>query len=334
MTLDDLAAYQATWTEPIRASYRGYDLYGAAWPTFGATATLEAMQVLENADLPNQPKYWESAETLYSFIEASHVQFLDGPPGGGVGVPEGWAQKRFPTTDLSLAGRLKKETGTFWWSQLNSPSWRALEQDAAAAQQQLSAELRQAPAGGGGHSDAVVAVDQRGNVAALTHTINTALWGGTGINVGGISIPDAACFQQDLIRRVGPGTKLPDPTNPIIVTKSGDWVLAGSSIGAGLLENTLAVLVNVLDYGQDPYAALHAPQFSGGGLGSPQVLPDGDFSAELVAALNARGGHAILRPKAQVQGSFGSWISIQRDPKTGRLRGATRDMYNGIVDGY
>ncbi len=333
-TLDDLAAYRATWSAPIRARYRGYDLFGAAWPTFGATATLEAMQVLEHVDLTTAPKYWESAETLFPFIEASHVQFLDGPPGGGPGVPVDWAQKKFPAQDLSPDGRLKKETAAFWWRQLREPAaWRRLEQEAAAEQAKVFAELTQS-SGGGGHSDAVVAVDHRGNVAALTHTINTAVWGGTGITVGGISIPDAACFQQDLVRRVGPGVRLPDPTNPIIVMKDGEWILAGSSIGAGLLENTLAVLVNVLDYGRDPYAALHAPQFSSGGLRGPQVLPDGDFSPELVAALNARGGHAVLQPKQQIQGSFGSWISIQRDPKTGRLRGATRDMYNGTVEGY
>jgi gamma-glutamyltranspeptidase len=101
-----------------------------------------------------------------------------------------------------------------------------------------------------------------------------------------------------------------------------------------LLENTLAVLVNVLDYGRDPNAALHAPQFSGSGLTAPQILPEGDFSAEVVAALNAKGGHAVLQPKKQIQGAFGTWISIQRDPKTGRLRGATRDMYNGTVEGF
>lgn len=333
MTLKDLAAYRAVWSEPVRASYRGYELHGAAWPTFGATATLEAMQVLEHVDLPNLPRYWESAETLYPFIEASHVQFLAGPPGGGVGVPAGWAQQRFPAHDLSNAGRLRKETAAFWWNEIRQPTtWRELERGAAEAQRQAREALVALAASGGGHSDAVVAVDPQGNVAAATHTINTVLWGATGLNVGGISIPDAACFQQDLIRRAGPGVRLPDPTNPIIVTKDGDWVLAGSSIGAGLLENTLAVLVNVLDYGQDPYVALHAPQFSGSGL-EQQALPDGDFSAALVAALNARGGHAVLRPKAQLQPSFGSWISIQRDPTTGRLRGATRDMYNGAVDG-
>jgi gamma-glutamyltranspeptidase/glutathione hydrolase len=318
----------------VRARYRGYDLLGAAWPTFGATATLEAMQVLEHLDLPTAAKYWESAETLFPFIEASHIQFIDGPPGGGPGVPAYWAQRKFPDQDLSPAGRLKLATAAFWWRQLSDPkAWRQLEQDAGAAQAKVFQELSQRQ-GGGGHSDAVVAVDRWGNVAAITHTINTALWGGSGITVGGISIPDAACFQQDLIRRVGPGVRLPDPTNPIIVMKDGRWVLAGSSIGAGLLENTLAVLVNVLDYGRDPNAALHAPQFSGSGLTAPQILPDGDFPPEVVAALNAKGGHAVLQPKKQIQGAFGTWISIQRDPKTGRLRGATRDMYNGTVEGF
>lgn len=333
LALEDLAAYQAIWGDPVRGTYRGYELLGTPWPNFGATKTIEAMQVLEHADLASSPRYWEAAEPLYWLVEASHLNFLLGPPGGGVGVPDGWASRRFPDRDLSQAGRLSKPTAQFWWDQIRGPGWRILEADAAGAQREAAAELARA-AGGGGHSDAVVVVDPMGNVAALTHTINTAVFGGTGINVGGISIPDAACFQQDLIRRVGPGARLPEPTNPLLVMKDGEWVLAGSSIGAGLHENTLAVLVNVLDYGRDPHQGLHAPQFSGTGLLGPQILPDGDFSPELVAALNARGGHAELAPKATIQGGFGSWISIQRDPKTGRLRGATREMYNGLALGY
>lgn len=334
MTLEDLADYRVQWAEPIRSQYRGYQLYGAAWPTFGAIATLEALRTLEHVDLPNGPKYWESAETLYPMLAATQIQAIAGPPGGGPGVPDGWAQKRFPNVDLSTAGRLSQPTADFWWSQLRDPAtWQAIVNDAGAAQRAVMQELSQAR-GGGDHSDAVVAVDERGNVAAITHTINTALYGGTGINVGGISIPDAACFQQDLIRRTGPGKRLPDPTNPMIAMKDGEWILAGSGIGAGLLENALAVMVNVLDYGRDPHAALHAPQWAGANLQGPFMLPDADFPKELVTALTAKGGRALSIPKAQLAPAFGSWISILRDPRTGRLRGATRDQYNGAVEGY
>jgi gamma-glutamyltranspeptidase/glutathione hydrolase len=59
------------------------------------------------------------------------------------------------------------------------------------------------------HSDAVVAVDRWGNVAALTHTINTNLWGETGIFVGGVSVPDSASFQREQVREAGPASACP-----------------------------------------------------------------------------------------------------------------------------
>jgi len=49
------------------------------------------------------------------------------------------------------------------------------------------------------HSDAIVAVDRWGNVAALLHTINTVSWGETGIFVDGVSIPDSGAIQQQTI---------------------------------------------------------------------------------------------------------------------------------------
>jgi len=46
---------------------------------------------------------------------------------------------------------------------------------------------------------------QRRNVAALTNTINTVIWGDTGIVVGGIPIADAAAFQQRALAAVKRG---------------------------------------------------------------------------------------------------------------------------------
>jgi gamma-glutamyltranspeptidase/glutathione hydrolase len=37
MAVEDLAAYEAIWGEPGRATYRGYELLGTPWPNFGAT---------------------------------------------------------------------------------------------------------------------------------------------------------------------------------------------------------------------------------------------------------------------------------------------------------
>src|SRR4030095_16228531 len=87
---------------------------------------------------------------------------------------------------------------------------------------------------GPNHSAGVIAIDCDGIVACLLHTINAQLWGSTGIFVDGISIPDSANFQQQMIARTGPGKRLPETTNPLIVLKDGKPVLASTAVGSGL----------------------------------------------------------------------------------------------------
>jgi len=53
------------------------------------------------------------------------------------------------------------------------------------------------------------------------HTSNTAVWGTTRIFVDGVSVPDPAAFQQRLISQTGPGKRLPDLTEPLIIAKDG-----------------------------------------------------------------------------------------------------------------
>jgi gamma-glutamyltranspeptidase/glutathione hydrolase len=115
----------------------------------------------------------------------------------------------------------------------------------------------------GTHSDFVLAVDERGNVAAACHSINTSLWGCTGLFAGGISIPDAASFQQNVLAGLGPGDHVPFPANPAIALRDGQPVLASSSIGAGLHPATLQGLHAVLALGVPLPEAVRRPRFHG-----------------------------------------------------------------------
>ncbi|MEO8449942.1 MAG: gamma-glutamyltransferase [Gemmatimonadota bacterium] len=335
MTMEDLAAYRVQWGEPLRTTYRGYQVFATGAPNFGGAKTLEVLNLWELAHVSPETHYWDSPEALYWLIQATQLNYVLGPPGGGVGPPEAWVKRQFPGVDLSLASRAEKGTAQRFWALMQSPKWHELKERARVAQDSAAAAMRTS-AGGGGHSDAIVVVDAAGNVAALTHSINTAIWGGTGINIDGISIPDAACFQQDLIGRVEPGSRLPDPTNPMILLRDGKFAFAGSSVGAGLHENTAEMLINLLDYGKTPQEALGAPQFGAPDFGTTysQSLAEGDFAPAAVDAIKARGQPAELKPKAQLQALYGWWISIKRDPVTGQLLGGTPGPYNGLAEGH
>ena len=188
-----------------------------------------------------------------------------------------------------------------------------------------------------GHSSGVVAVDRWGNVAAVTHSINTALWGNTGIFVGGVSIPDSAAFQQDAIKQAGPGHRLPDPMSPTIVARDGRPVLASTAIGGGLHQRNIQVLAGVLEFGLDAQAAVDAPAFLlpdwTGGKTIAQV-PAGAFDARVLEGVRALGQEVKeLGPT----GARDVHRLLGRDrhrPRKRRLRGAGTAELPSYAEGY
>ena len=53
---------------------------------------------------------------------------------------------------------------------------------------------------------------------------------------------------------------MPEWDNPFVVLKDGKPFLTGGSVGFGYWEASLQALVNVLDFGLDPKAAVEKPQ--------------------------------------------------------------------------
>jgi gamma-glutamyltranspeptidase/glutathione hydrolase len=77
-----------------------------------------------------------------------------------------------------------------------------------------------------GHSDAIVVVDPRGNVAAIVHSINTVLWGDTGLVVGGVPISDAGGFGPEQFASKKPGDRISDGMQSTITIADGKPILA------------------------------------------------------------------------------------------------------------
>lgn len=339
MTLKDLEDYKVLWNEPIQTTYRDYDVFTLGFPGTGGVNLVEALNLLEAADIAKFGHYATSPDALYGLIQISRVgYFLPA-------LPPATIKTLFPDLDISPQSRLKKETAKLLWAAIQSPKWRLLMQGiyksarkgADAAAQAVEKDIRKS-----NHSDAVVAVDEEGNVAAICHSINTVIWGTTGIFVDGVSINDSASIQQQLIKAVGPGVRLPDPTNPAIFLKSGKPVLASSSIGSGLLEDTLQNLVNILNFGMDPKTSEDTPKFlspdwggfGGGGRMEFQTFGKGEFSAEILLAVRTKGQDIKeLKPEEQ-ELRRGYWIGIKLDPATSKRQGAVMRHYNGYALGY
>lgn len=320
MTLEDLRAYRAEWTEPLSMPYRDSMIVPLGAPNTGGLNTLGSLKLFDVANLKRLGHYKGSSEVLYDLIQISRMQSLVSE------MPAPMLRKAFPELDWSVSTALSPETAKRLWAIIQQPQWPR------------AAETR---LGTSNHSAGVVVVDERGNVASMVHSCNCELWGTTGIFVDGISVPDSASFQQERIAGVGPGVRLPEGTNPVIVLKDGKPVLASSAIGVALHETTFLNLINVLDFGMDPHKAVQQPNYMGPFLGmgvrqrqkpewNKETFGFGDFSEAVLAGVSSRGQEIMMN-----NGQPGYWIGIQiafSDPR--KLVGGVTSKLPAMVEGY
>lgn len=74
LQMDDLAAHQSSWVEPIGVGYRGYEVWEIP-PNGQGLAALMALSILEGFDLFDSP--YGSEESLHLQIEAMKLAFAD-----------------------------------------------------------------------------------------------------------------------------------------------------------------------------------------------------------------------------------------------------------------
>jgi gamma-glutamyltranspeptidase / glutathione hydrolase len=87
----DLAAYRTIDRRPTHVNYRGYDVYGMAPSSSGGTTVGEALNIMQQYDLPAMG----TADQLHHYLEASALAFAD--RGAYVGDP---AYVDVPQSDL------------------------------------------------------------------------------------------------------------------------------------------------------------------------------------------------------------------------------------------
>ncbi len=306
MTMRDLAAYRALWAEPAEVSYHDYQIVSLGPPSAGGQRTQWSFALAEVANLTRYEHYTESADSLYYLIQISRE-----------------------ASNLGFSSReVTKDTAAIRWARI----------------QNNMIDPPEAPTPASNHTAGVIVVDEEGNVACVIHTINGTLWGSTGIFVDGISIPDSASQQQRLVDRAGPGNRLPDTIDPLIVFKDDKPVLVSAAIGSAGHQATLQNVINILDFDMDPKTSVDTPNTLGPYLGNSvtgpgqpnyeqETIADGDFSQSVLDGVRDRGQQIRIVPNSD-RSQTGYWIGIQIDPETRELNGAVTSKLPGMVEGY
>jgi gamma-glutamyltranspeptidase/glutathione hydrolase len=221
LTLDDLKSYRATWDEPVKTDHRGYQVYAPGLSSQSGPALIEALHLLEQADLPKLGHFLTTPKALFWLMQLSHCQELSFLPGKTL--------QNFERLDLTPASRVKRETAAAIWQRMQEGTWP------------LAAKLGGTERAARNHSDAVVVVDRWGNMAALTHSIYSYPWGRCGLFVDGVSISDAGSLLQTFMQQSGPGKRIPDAMCPVIVLLEDKAFLGASTIGKSLYPRNLQV---------------------------------------------------------------------------------------------
>jgi gamma-glutamyltranspeptidase/glutathione hydrolase len=322
---DDLAEFAVREYAPLRADYRGYQLFGLS-PTSGSMTAFEALNILSQFDLPRMAP--TSPTAVHLVAEALRRAFLD----------------RFAylaDTDLQavpVEALLSAEYARAIAAQI-SPEHadpRATAGDPWAFQSTRgAATVPSAVAGGDGCTTHLNVVDADRNMVACTSTLGE-LFGSAVIPSGtGIVLNNGMTWfdpEPGHVNSMAPRKRTLWAPTPTLVLRDGSPVLAiGAPGGRRIISALVQSLVNVLDWGLGVQAAVTTPRIHCEG---PQTEVDGRHDPILVQEL-ARLGHQVkLQHEHESSFRFARPGGIRIDPTTNTLTGGVHQFTPAWAMGY
>jgi gamma-glutamyltranspeptidase/glutathione hydrolase len=308
LSVDDMAAHTTTWETPIRTTYRDVDVLEHP-PNGQGLAALIALNIIEGYDIGGLSFY--DPDRWHRMIEAMRLGMVDA--GRYVSDPE--------MVQVPLAELLSKEYAA---------QRRALVQPDRALELAIPGQPE--------HKDTVylTVVDGQGNAVSF---INSLYYGfGSGLVVPGTGIclqNRGACFvlEPNHPNALAGGKRPYHTIIPAMALRDDRlWLSFGVMGGFMQPQGHLQVLVNMVDYGLDPQAALDAPRFFADRLGGPAVQIEAAVPAKTRKAL-ASMGHDVVRQRTFMPG-FGGGQVVAVDPDTGVLWGGSEPRKDGCAVGF
>jgi gamma-glutamyltranspeptidase/glutathione hydrolase len=340
ITAADLAHYEVKEREPVRGTYRGYEIIGAPPPSSGGTVLIESLNILEGYDLGALGS--RSSQSIHLTAEAFRRAFFDRAE--FLGDPD---FAKIPVAQLidkkyAEAWRASIDAATATPSQqLKRPEiFSELEQYAASHPQPAS--NHESP-----HTTHYSVVDADGNAIAVTTTIND--WFGSRVTAEGLGFllndemddftakpgaPNSDGLIQGAANAIGPGKRPLSSMAPTIVVHDGKTVLVLGSPGSSKIITTVAnVLMGVIDYGMSIQEAVNAPRFHHQWM--PDVLyVERWFSPDTVQALERMGYQVEFGLDKGKEPYWSDAECIAIDAKTGERLGASDYRNGGKAVGY
>ena len=316
---EDLKAYKPVEREPLRGSYRGYEIVTMPPPSSGGIAVLEMLNVLERFDIGKMAQ----GKRAHILVETMRRAFADRAE--FLGDPD---FAKVPTAGLT-SKKYAEEIAKGIDPQKATPSDQVSHGAPARYESSETTHFS--------------VVDSQGNAVANTYTLNGGY--GSGVTVHGAGfllnnemddftskpgVPNLFGLIQGEANAIAPRKRPLSSMTPTIVLKDGKPLLIiGSPGGPTIINTVLEVIMNVVDDRMDIRQAIEAPRMH------HQWLPDQlnyerGVPQSVLDALKARGHALAAKPVTQ-----GEAHGIMIDPATGmRLGYADKRMPDSGAVGY
>ena len=251
VTMKDFADFTVTEGDPLRCSYRGYNIISSPPPSSGGASMCEIFNILSGYPMDKMPVH--SAKSIHLMVEAMRHAYVD---------------RNFSLGDPVF---------------VKNPLDKLLSAKHAAAILAKIDPIKATPSsevkiGTVPHeSDQTThysVVDKFGNAVSVTYTINGGF--GSGVIAGDtgfflnnemddftskVGAPNLFGLVQGESNAIAPGKRPLSSMSPTLVTKNGKVMMViGSPGGSRIITITLESILNVIDHNMDIKAAVDTPR--------------------------------------------------------------------------
>jgi gamma-glutamyltranspeptidase / glutathione hydrolase len=281
ITRNDLTRYKTITRQPIRGTYRGFEIIGPPPPSSGPLHIVQMLNILEGYDMGALG--FGSVKTVHLLAEVLKIAFAD---------------RAAATADPAF---------------VRVPVDRILSK-VYAAQRRARIDLREAQAWTAEvapetspYTTHLTIADAAGNVVASTQTINS-LFGARYVVPGTGMIPNNYMFvfdpRSDRASSIAPGKRVTSSMAPVIATKDGKPAFAlGLPGGLRIFPSVMQALSNLIDHKMTVQQAVEAPRVwtQGHSLEIEGGIQDDVFNAlramghDTVRVPNVAGGMSAIR---------------------------------------
>ncbi|MBI4547877.1 MAG: gamma-glutamyltransferase [Ignavibacteriae bacterium] len=322
ITEDDLTEYRAVLRQPLKGSYRGYEILTVPPPSSGGLCLLELLNIMEGYDLSSWG--FHSSRSVHAMVEAMKRVYADRAE--FMGDPDFVDVPVEALSSKSYAEKRRREIDTL-----------------AATQSSLVHHGDRTYLNEGDHTTHYCVIDREGNIVSTTYTLNDLF--GSKVIVDGAGfflndemddfsakpgVPNIYGLLGSEANAIEPEKRMLSSMCPTIVLKDGKPIMTlGARGGSRIITTVFQTIVNVVDFGMNIQQVVELPRFHHQWFPDTLIYERFSFPADVLNNLEAMGHTLRERPLAT-----GALEALYIDHEKGVILGGTDSREGGVAVGY